>query len=161
MGDLKERKDLSEMEMRMLIFAQTFQAIEFLKKQAADYNLDAERIVVAGSSAGAGISNYLTYVKKAGITACVAIQQASGASHYAQFIEKNSPTLILYTSSGPEDKVHNPSNARLLKDHCDRVDSPCFLFGSPKSGLPAVPDGKRFVWHAMSLIDPIWSSNQE
>lgn len=161
MGDLKERKGLSEMDKRLLIYDQTFQAIEFLKKYAADYNLDAERIALSGSSAGTGISNYLTYVKKAGITACIGIQQARGASHYTQYIEKDSPTLILYTSSGPEDKVHSPSNARLLKDHCDRVDSPCFIFGSPKSGLPAVPDGKRFVSHAVSLIDSIWSSKQE
>lgn len=157
-GDLPKREQMPVQRRRRIILKHTVQAIEHLKRHAGDYNLDTNRFVVSGSSAGAVISAYLAYHEDLNISACVAMQQPKGAAQIAELIHRGDPPLVLYTSSGPDDRLHHPSYARLLKEHCDRIGTPCYLFGSPKSGLPPVPDRVRFVPHMLTLLGDIWNS---
>ena len=138
----------------------TVKAVEFLKKNAEKYNLDTTRFAVCGSSAGAMISEYLSYPKDLGISACIAIQQPYGADEMAKFIKKNGAPLLLYTISDTKDHIHHPSYAKYLKKHCDNNDIVCHLYGSKASGLPQIPADKNFVRFALSILQRHWSSEK-
>lgn len=154
MQDLKDVPD-DETARKTAIGEEIEKVIPFLQKNAKRYNVDSGRIIVSGSSAGCAGAQYLAYIAKADVIACIGIQQAGIADHMKQFIRADSPPLILYTSSGPSDKVHHPDLARSLKEHCDKVGAPCWLYGSQASGLPQVPQDGRFVAHAMEIIEGI------
>jgi carboxylesterase type B len=154
MQDLKEVPD-DETARKMAIGKEIEKVIPFIQKNAKRYNVDPSRIIVSGSSAGCAGAQYLAYIAKADVIACIGIQQAGIADHMKQFIRADSAPLILYTSSGSNDRVHHPDLARSLKKHCDKVGATCWLYGSPASGLPQVPNDGRFVAHAMEIIGGI------
>ena len=154
MQNLKDVPD-DETARKTAIGKEIEKVIPFLQKNAKKYNVDPGRIIVSGSSAGCAGAQYLAYIARADVIACIGIQQAGIADHMKQFIRADSAPLILYTSSGSNDRVHHPDLARSLKKHCDKVGAPCWLYGSPASGLPQVPNDGRFVAHAMEIIGGI------
>ncbi|MEL7500365.1 MAG: alpha/beta hydrolase fold domain-containing protein [Planctomycetota bacterium] len=150
LGDQDFKVGGPKREQAIAIMEHAGKAVSFLRKHAEKYQLDGERFVLAGNSAGCGIAQYNTYAKPLGARACFGIQQASKG--IINYIDADSPPLVLYTESGPDDSTHNPSNAADTKEHCDKVGATCFLFGSKKSGLPQLPGDQKFVPHAISLI---------
>lgn len=138
------------------IMAHTADSIKFLKSKAKAWNIDPRRISVMGVSAGAMISEYLTYWTGLRITGCFAEQQPHRSCFLLILIRKGGPPLVLYTRSGPNDKVHNPDHAKLFKKHCDRVGVKCELYGTKASGLPQLPNGVTIERRVMQVFSEQW-----
>lgn len=142
------------------ILEHTVLALRYLKENAEKYNIDPKRISVAGASAGALIAEYLTYNEDLDVSACIAIQQPYATQQVIKFIDQGEPPMLLFTTSGPNDRIHNPVYARQIKEHCDSVKVPCQLFGSSRSGLPQLPADKAFVAYAYEMISGIWENRR-
>ncbi|MHC4250819.1 MAG: alpha/beta hydrolase [Planctomycetota bacterium] len=142
----------------LAICRRTEDAIRFLKSQAKTWNIDPRKIAVMGCSAGALISEYLAYWVDLDVTACFAEQHPYRSQAVTLGMKKGGPPLILYTRSGPEDKVHHPRHARFVKEYCDVVGIECEIYGSAKSGLPLLPKGVSASDQAMKLFRRRWSA---
>ncbi|MBX2823680.1 MAG: alpha/beta hydrolase [Gammaproteobacteria bacterium] len=140
------------------ILTHTERAIAFLREHSTEYKLDASRMVVAGSSAGAMISQHLTYAADFDISACIAIQQPYAVQRVMEVIDSGEPPLILYTTSGPNDQIHHPRYAQAVHHHCQALGVTSHLYGSQKNDLPKLPDGKTFVTEATRILTQLWAS---
>lgn len=140
----------------MGIMKHTVEAIRFLKSKAKEWNIDEKRIAVMGCSAGAMISEYVCYWAREGIAACFADQQPYGSSFLLSRIRRKGPPLVLYTSSGPSDKVHHPDNAKQFKKHCDKMRIECEMYGTKASGLPELPKGISIEQKVMKVFCKAW-----
>lgn len=138
------------------IFKHVEKAIEFLSQHADTYNLDPKRMAIAGASAGALISQHLTYRADMDVSVCIAIQQPIEVNRVIEVIDEGEPSIILFTRSGPDDFMHNPAYARAIDEHCRSVGVKSFLFGSRQSGLPQIPEGKTFVETAFTIVSEAW-----
>jgi len=154
-GDKSQTTEIGK-NSRDAIFANTVKAIHFIKKNAKAYNLDTDRMAVAGSSAGAKIATHLTYRENLGFSLCIAIEQPLNPEKEIQAIKKGDPPIIFYTRSAPNDHIHNPSYPRLIHKHCQRVGVTSYLVGGKKSGLPQVPEGQSFVDYASKILFNTW-----
>lgn len=143
------------------ILLETANSIRFLQANAAEYNLDPERFVVGGISAGAVISIYLTYAEPLGISACLPMEQPYGVEMIRGFIREGGAPMILCTYAGENNRVHHPQFARAIKERCDEVGVTCYLYGSGSNGLPAIPDGRALIPHAMEIIRAVWAGQVE
>ncbi|WP_309382152.1 alpha/beta hydrolase [Cerasicoccus frondis] len=137
-------------------------SIRFLQEHAEDYNLDPERFVVGGSSAGAVIAEYITYTEKLGVSFCLAIQQPYAVEIVTPHIKQGDPPLMLFTKSGANDMTHHPNYAVAVKKHCDEVGVTCWLYGTNNNALPELPGGQdNFIPHAMEIIRAVWAGEVE
>ena len=71
-------------------------------------------------------------------------------------LRKGGPPTVLYTYSGPSDRVHHPDNAKAVHEKCKKVGVYCELYGSKKSGLPELPDGENIPDVVMKLFYKTW-----
>lgn len=134
------------------IFVHTGQAMMFLREHAREYHIDPDRIITGGTSAGAMIAEYLAYKRDFGVKACIGIQQPLAIDPALAFLRAGGPPLFLYTESSVRDRIHSPLYAKAIRAKCNQLGIPCELYGTKRSGLPPVPDGKTFVEHALSVI---------
>ena len=119
-------------------------ALKFIKKNASKWNIDTKKIAVAGSSAGALITQYLGYKGK-GISVMGSFQQPIGTAHFSlPHIKRSSPPIMIYQRSSTSDKIHHPKYAQMVKDTCDKKKAECVLYGTDANGLPKVPSGKSY-----------------
>ena len=125
----------------LAVLEETRVAIEFIRANAVQLGVDPSSIVVAGSSAGALIVEYLTYVEPVGVDAAMAINQPRGGQFASSRFRANMDPLFLHTLAGPSDEVHHPRFAIAMKQACDQIGANCHVSGSRRSGLPAVPGG--------------------
>jgi len=123
------------------VLEETSLAIDFIKANASQLGVDPDSIVIAGSSAGSLITEYLAYIEPVGVDAAIAINQPRGGEYSQSRFYSDMPPLFLHTLAGARDEVHHPRFAVEMKQACDRVGARCFLSGSSRSGLPAVPGG--------------------
>lgn len=130
-------------------------AIAFLLAKQREWNVDPKRIAVAGTSAGCLIAEHVTYSTKA-ISACYGILQPIGSELILRKIRRGGAPLILYTRSGPGDRIHHPDNARKVKARCDSVGVTCEMWGSKQSGLPQLPSGTSIEDQVMKLFLETW-----
>ena len=113
---------------------------------------------MAGSSAGCLIAEYLAYTLP-GISACYGIAQPMGTDKLVLHrIRKGGPPLILYSRSGPNDRVHHPDNARMVKDRCDEVGIRCEMWGSKRNDLPQLPEGTSIDIQVMKFFSTAWDT---
>ena len=119
-------------------------AIKFIKKNASKWNIDTKKIAVAGSSAGALITQYLGYKGK-DISVMGTFQQPIGTQFFSlPHIKRNSPPIMIYQRAPTSDKIHHPKYAQMVKDTCDQKKAECILYGTGTNGLPKVPHGKTY-----------------
>ena len=142
----------SKEEGIQLIMKEVIKSIDYLKSNAESFQLDPEKIVISGSSAGCLIAEFLTYNTQLGISACIGIQQPTGTKSFIPFIESGEAPLFLFTSSSPRDKIHHPDFAKSVKDHCDQLGVECHLFGSEKSGLPILKEGINIFQYGLEVL---------
>jgi hypothetical protein len=83
----------------------------------------------------------LAYVEPVGVDAAIAINQPRGGEYSQSRFYSDMAPLFLHTLAGPGDELHHPSFAVDMKQACDQVRARCYLSGSRRSGLPAVPGG--------------------
>ena len=141
------------------ILRHTEEAIRFLQKYAADYNIDADRISVMGASAGAIISCHVGHGAKLGVASVFARQQPMGTPILTlPKIRADGPPLIVYNTSGRDDRVHHPENATAVAQRCTALGVPCRLLGSKRSGLPRLPEGKAIEDLVMEVFFESWQA---
>ncbi|NQU21961.1 MAG: alpha/beta hydrolase [Candidatus Nealsonbacteria bacterium] len=139
------------------ILAHTAEAITFLAANAKKYNIDASRISVTGSSAGALISGYLGHGTKLPIRSVFAHQQPMGTpALILPLLHRGGAAMVLFNSSGPNDRVHHPDNAAAVKRRCDQIGVFCVVHGSKQSGLPEVPEGEDIHDIVMKVFYKSW-----
>ncbi len=141
---LVKQSQVSEQGLRP-VMDECAAAVAYLQEDAARLNLDPDRIVLAGSSAGAVIVQHLAYARSLPVKGVLALQQPTGGEIAMQHIKAGGPPMALYTSSGPDDQLHHPDRARTIKAHCDKVGVNCQIFGSAASGLPLLSRPGKFV----------------
>ncbi|MEO1701749.1 MAG: alpha/beta hydrolase fold domain-containing protein [Pseudomonadota bacterium] len=127
------------------VFAETQKSLDFIRSKADEWGIDPERIVLAGSSAGTVISQYLAYAKNEDVEAVLALQTPYGIELVIDELSSGAPEMFFYTLSGPTDKTHHPSYAQELYDQCEKVGMECHLYGSRVSGLPQLKAGETIV----------------
>lgn len=142
------------------IMAKAAESIRFLKAQAKEWHVNADRVAVMGVSAGAMIAEHLTYWENLGITACFAEKQPYRSAYRLSAVKKGHPPLVLYTRSGTNDEVHHPDHARKFKTYFDSIGVKCEVYGSTASGLPSLPHGVAIEEQVMRLFFGQWQSSK-
>lgn len=140
----------------MAIMKQCEQVIVFLRSKAKEWNIDPQRIAVMGVSAGTMISEYLACGNRLMLTGCFAEQQPYGSEGLVSKMKRDNPPLILYTTSGPDDQVHNPKYAKMIRAQCDKVGARCEMYGTEVSGLPLLAKDKTISQRVMEVFCQEW-----
>jgi acetyl esterase/lipase len=139
------------------ILQHTEVAVKFLGSKAKEWNIDPRRIAVAGSSAGALISEYLAYGTKLPIRAVYATLQPMGTDGMIlPLIGKGGPPIVVYNFTGPDDQVHHVRYATMVGERCKKVGVPCEVWGTKANGLPTLPDGESMDAHVMKVFYKAW-----
>lgn len=139
------------------IIEHTAKAIEYLRDNAAKYNVDSNRVSVMGTSAGALISCYLGHGAETPVQSVFAHQQPMGTWILTiPSLKKNGPPIIVYNSSSPSDRVHHPDNATAVQKVCNKLGVTCEVYGTKRSGLPELPDGEDIHDAVMKLFYKSW-----
>ena len=71
-------------------------------------------------------------------------------------LRKGGPSIILYSHSGPNDKVHHPDNALLVHKRCKELGVRSALYGSRQSGLLKLPEDLELHDVAMEFFFKSW-----
>ena len=133
-------------------------AIQFLRSKAKEWNIDPDRIGVAGASAGALISEWIGYhadLANAGAAdavdklsskaAAVVIQQPMGTDELVRLhMKPGGPALFLFTTAPESDAVHHPKYAKLMKSRAEELKIPVEMYGGPKNDIPGPPPGETY-----------------
>jgi len=139
------------------ILQHTAEAIKFLGSKAREWNINPKRIAVAGTSAGALISEYLAYGTKLPISAVYATLQPIGTDAMVlSLIGKGGPPIVVHNFTGPEDQVHHVRFATMVAERCKKVGVPCEVWGTEANGLPTLPEGKSMDAHVMAFFYKAW-----
>lgn len=110
-----------------------------------------------GSSAGALISGYLGHGTRLPIRSVFAHQQPMGTPELIlPVLRRDGPPIVLFTTSGPNDRIHHPDHARVVHDRCKKLGVVCRMYGSKKSGLPTVPAGEDIHDKVMAFFYKSW-----
>ena len=128
---------------------------------ADEYNLNTDRMILGGSSAGTVIVEYLTYGTAFPIAACVGLSQPYGIEEYSPFIHPKQTPLFLLSRSGPDDEVHHPKYTRIMADICRERNIPVTIFGNDANDLPLFPDHESFIAYAYRVTAASWKSENE
>lgn len=134
------------------IFEEVAKSLDYLRREAARLGIDADQMVLAGSSAGAVIAEHLAYTQDAEVMGVIAIQQPNTLALVSDGLRRGQPDLFLYTSSGPSDRTHHPDYAEEIHAACEDAGMTCALHGSGKSGLPALPAEVSIVDLAVNAL---------
>ena len=146
-------------------------ALQFIRHNAAKYNIDPKRVGATGGSAGAGISQWLAFhddladpksddpVARQSTRISVAVVNAAQSSYDPRFIMKLFKTtkvdgalIPFYGMKGLED-VKDPKFHAMFAEaspinHASAGDAPVMLFyPQPNTPLPANSDGKQHIHH--------------
>lgn len=132
------------------------ESIEFLKKRAAKYNFDPERISVMGNSAGALITCYLGHAKELGIRSIFPIQQPKGTPLLIPLFRADGPPVIVYNRSGKRDKIHHPDFAIMVRERCKELGVECLAYGVEGTGLKTLSDEESIEKLAMKFFQKSW-----
>lgn len=153
LGDVGRDSTIDSKAGYRQILLETVKVVTFLKEHAEEYNLDPDRIIVAGTSAGALIAEYLTYNQDLGIAGCLAIQQPYAVDMIKSFMQKRDVPLIIFNASDTSDKIHSPVYAQAVFDLAESLGIPASVYGTPQSGLPQLPEGKTLLAVALATFN--------
>ncbi len=118
-------------------------SVKFILKNARKWNIDKKRVAVVGCSAGALITEWIGTKTKYASALGIFMQPYGADFLVLRGIKRSCPPIIMYHSSGPDDKVHHPTQAKKLKDICDKKRVECELWGSKKSGFTQLPNNEK------------------
>ena len=139
-------------------------AIQFIRSNAKEWNIDPDKICVGGASAGALISQWLAYsddlalsdskdpVSRLSSKAQVAIghvQPLGTDSLVMKYMDSGEAPLFIYSNAPKKDKIHHPINALMIRDRANELKIPCIAVGGGRNELPVPKEGKS--WLSMQL----------
>jgi acetyl esterase/lipase len=106
-------------------------ALKWVKDNASQYNLDTNKIVISGGSAGAMTALYVAYASKQKVLPIKAVVSLWGGLENTNVITKNAAPILIY--HGDLDDTINIAYAYAIKDRMDSI-------GSQKSQLQVLKD---------------------
>ena len=139
-------------------------AIQFIRSNAKEWNIDPDKICVGGASAGALISQWLAYsddlavsdskdpVSRFSSKAQVAIghvQPLGTDSLVMKYMDKGEAPLFIYSNAPKKDKIHHPINALMIRDKAKELKIPCVAVGGGRNELPVPKEGES--WLSMQI----------
>ena len=142
----KENKH-APLEYYETVIKAAHEAIIYLRKNAAKYGIDPNKIMISGSSAGATIAEVIGLSLDDNIIGLLPTgHPALSTPQIVSLIDKGDPPMVIWSKSGLKDEVHHPSGSKLLQEGCVNRGLDCELYGIPKrNGLPALPKGQTPV----------------
>ncbi len=135
-------------------------AVQFVRSKTKEWNIDPERLVCSGVSAGALISEFLGYHddfanpksedavsrQSSRPRVVVSIMQPIGTEQFAlRFMDKGEAPIFIYSDADPSDRIHPPSAAIMLRDKAMKLGIPCVALGGGRNKLPKVADGTTWL----------------
>ncbi|MRX47180.1 alpha/beta hydrolase [Pedobacter puniceum] len=96
-------------------------ALTWVKENAIKYNLDINKLVVSGGSAGSMTALHLAYVSKQKIIPIKAVINLWGGLENASVIKKDAPPLLTY--HGDKDDIINVAYAYAINDRMKGIKS--------------------------------------
>ncbi len=135
-------------------------AVQFVRSKEKDWNIDPKRVVCGGVSAGALISEFLGYhddfadpTSKDAVArrssrpaVVVSIMQPRGTKEFAmRFMDKGEAPLFIYSNAAPDDRIHPPWAAIMIRDKAKQLGIPCVAHGGGRNKLPVVEGGKTWL----------------
>ncbi|MBT4158526.1 MAG: alpha/beta hydrolase [Planctomycetaceae bacterium] len=135
-------------------------AIQFLRGQSKDWQIDPGRIVCGGASAGAIISEYLAYQDDyAMIESDDEVARLSSRPNIVvslwqpwrtkeiiiPLMESGEAPVFLYSNAPPKDKVHPPWAADLVYKTAQKLAIPTLMYGGDQNELPQVVSGTSWL----------------
>lgn len=139
-------------------------AVQFVRAQSKEWNIDPKRLVCGGVSAGALISEFLGYHddfadpkaddvvsrQSSRPAVVVSIMQPKGTKEFAlRFMDKGEAPIFLYSDAAPGDRVHPPREVTLIQDKAKELGLPCVAYGGKRNQLPKIENGRS--WLEMQL----------
>ncbi|MGJ8695682.1 MAG: alpha/beta hydrolase [Verrucomicrobiaceae bacterium] len=142
-------------------------AVQFIRSQSKEWNIDPKRLCCGGVSAGALISEFLGYhddfadpkssdpvTRQSSRPAVVAsIMQPIGTRDFAlRFMDKGEAPLFIYTNARPTDRIHPPAQAIAIRDKAKSLNIPCLCYGGGRNALPQPPQDKTWLDHKLAFF---------
>lgn len=130
-------------------------AMQFIRSKSKDWKIDPDRIACGGVSAGALISELLAYhddfadpksddkvtQQSSRPQVVVSIMQPIGTQEFAlRFMDKGEAPLYIYSNASPNDRLHPPKQAMLIRDKAKALGIPVEAFGGGRNSLPEKKD---------------------
>jgi acetyl esterase/lipase len=138
------------------IMMESKKAIEFIRSNAEDWNIDKKRIGAAGCSAGTLTSEWLgvstDYISAMGVY----LQPAGTPLFVLPWLNADFPPIMIFQASGKSDKIHHPDYAIMIKAACDKYGVECNLWGTGKNGINKLPDGKNHKNEMLAFFLKHW-----
>lgn len=135
-------------------------AVQFVRSNAKEWNIDPKKLCCGGVSAGALISQFLGYhddfatpkdedpVNRLSSRPAVVIgiMQPIGTNEFAlRYMDKGEAPLFLYTNAKPTDQIHPPEQAILIRDKAKKLGIPCDLYSGGQNKIPKVPEDQNWI----------------
>ena len=135
-------------------------AIQFVRSKSEDWKIDADRIVCAGASAGAIISEYLAYqddyatlegddnVARMSSRPNVVVslwQPWRTKEIIIPLMDFGEAPVFLYSNAPPKDKIHPPWAAKVVYEKAQKLGVPALLYGGDRNELPQVDAGATWL----------------
>lgn len=96
-------------------------ALKWVKDNASQYNLDTDKVVISGGSAGAMTALYVAYASKQKVLPVKAVVSLWGGLENTDVITKNAAPILIY--HGGLDDIINVEYAYAIKDRMDHLES--------------------------------------
>ena len=135
-------------------------AIQFVRSQAEDWKIDADRIVCGGASAGAIISEYLAYQDDYAVlesddevarmssrpNVVVSLWQPWRTKEIIiPLMDAGEAPVFLYSNAPPKDKIHPPWAAKVVYEKAQKLGVPTSMYGGDRNQLPQVDAGTTWL----------------
>jgi acetyl esterase/lipase len=135
-------------------------AVQFIRSKAKKWNIDPKRIVCSGVSAGALISEFLAYhddladpksddpVGRLSTrpAVVVSVMQPIGTKEFAiRYMDKGEAPIFIYSNARPDDRIHPPSAAILIRDKAKELNIPHACYSDGRNEIPSLPKDQSWL----------------
>jgi acetyl esterase/lipase len=96
-------------------------ALQWIKDNAAKYNLNTSKVAISGGSAGGMTALHVAYASQQKVLPIMAVVNLWGGLENVNVISKNSPPILIY--HGDLDTTINIEYAYAIKDRMDKIGS--------------------------------------
>ena len=139
-------------------------AVQFIRSQEKEWQIDPRRLCCGGVSAGALISEFLGYHddfadakaddlvsrQSSRPAVVVSVMQPIGTKDFAlKYMDKGEAPLFIYSNANPTDQIHPPKEALLIRDKARELGIPFAIHGGGRNNLPKVEGRKS--WEELQL----------
>lgn len=143
-------------------------AVQFVRSQAKEWNIDPERVCCGGASAGALISEALGYhddfadPKAEDPVAALSSRPQVVVSHWQpigtkdfalRFMDKGEAPLFIFSDAPESDRIHAPAEAIKIRDKAKELEIPCEAFSLGRNKLAPIKDTKEMLGRQLKFCE--------